>query len=106
MSRTPVFTTDAPPPRVGIYSQAIVCNGLVYCSGSLPADPEMGQLIEGDITAHTVCYTFQLYTGERVDKFDRRRNVASGTTPNTDGTAASMHPKLVSHSDCCGIKHQ
>jgi 2-iminobutanoate/2-iminopropanoate deaminase len=54
MSRTPVFTKDAPPPRVGIYSQAIVAGNLVFCSGSLPADPATGAMIEGDIKIHTV----------------------------------------------------
>ncbi|KAH8811332.1 putative L-PSP endoribonuclease family protein [Xylogone sp. PMI_703] len=53
MSRLPVYTAEAPSPRVGVYSQAIVANGFVYCSGSLPADPTTGQIIEGDVKAHT-----------------------------------------------------
>ncbi|EXJ81573.1 endoribonuclease L-PSP [Capronia coronata CBS 617.96] len=53
MSRVSVFTKDAPPPRVGIYSQATVAGGFVWCSGSLPADPETGAIIEGDIQTHT-----------------------------------------------------
>jgi enamine deaminase RidA (YjgF/YER057c/UK114 family) len=54
MSRIPVSTSEAPPPRVGIYSQAMVAGGLVFCSGSMPADPKTGAIIEGDVQVHTV----------------------------------------------------
>jgi hypothetical protein len=61
-----VFTKNAPPPRT-VYSQAIIANGFVYCSGiqslihpwpfltigQLPADAS-GKTIVGDIKAHTV----------------------------------------------------
>ncbi|KFZ23031.1 hypothetical protein V502_02494 [Pseudogymnoascus sp. VKM F-4520 (FW-2644)] len=53
MSKTPVLTTKAPKPLPGIYSQAIVANGVVYCSGSVPMDPETMEIIDGDIQAHT-----------------------------------------------------
>lgn len=54
MSQVAVFTKDAPPPRVGVYSQAISAGGFVYCSGSIPAEPGTGVMIGGDIKAHTV----------------------------------------------------
>lgn len=54
MSKLPINTTAAPPPRVGIYNQAIVAGGFVFCSGALPADAT-GKMIEGDIEAKTVC---------------------------------------------------
>ncbi|KIW10638.1 hypothetical protein PV08_11602 [Exophiala spinifera] len=53
MSRTPVTTENAPKALPGIYSQAIVANGFVYCSGCVPMDPKTMQLIDGDIQAHT-----------------------------------------------------
>jgi 2-iminobutanoate/2-iminopropanoate deaminase len=53
MSKVAVETHLAPPPRIGIYSQAIVAAGLVFCSGSLPADTT-GAIIEGDIKIRTV----------------------------------------------------
>jgi enamine deaminase RidA (YjgF/YER057c/UK114 family) len=59
MSRVEVFTKDAPPPRVGIYSQAVISAGLVFCSGSLPADPVSGDIIDGDVQVHTVSQTYQ-----------------------------------------------
>ncbi|KAL1972233.1 hypothetical protein VTN31DRAFT_7452 [Thermomyces dupontii] len=52
-NKTAVFTDKAPKPLPGIYSQAIVSNGVVYCSGAVPMDPATGKLIEGDIKAHT-----------------------------------------------------
>lgn len=53
-SKTAVLTDKAPKPLPGIYSQAIVANGVVYCSGAVPMDAVTGKLIDGDIKAHTV----------------------------------------------------
>ncbi|CAG8030911.1 unnamed protein product [Penicillium nalgiovense] len=52
-SKTPVLTDKAPKPLPGIYSQAIVANGVVYCSGAVPMDAATGKLIDGDVKAHT-----------------------------------------------------
>ncbi|KAL4870217.1 hypothetical protein BDV12DRAFT_166407 [Aspergillus spectabilis] len=52
-SKTAVLTSKAPKPLPGIYSQAIICNGMVYCSGAVPMDPETGKLIDGDVKTHT-----------------------------------------------------
>ena len=52
--KQPVSTDNAPKPLPGIYSQSIVANGFVYCSGQVPMDPATGKLIEGDVAAHTV----------------------------------------------------
>ncbi|KAL2830678.1 putative L-PSP endoribonuclease family protein Brt1 [Aspergillus pseudoustus] len=52
-SKIPILTETAPPPLPGIYSQAIIANGMVYCSGSVALDPKTGNLIDGDIKAHT-----------------------------------------------------
>ena len=60
--KTPVLTSKAPKPLPGIYSQAIIANGFVYCSGAVPMDAETGKIIDGDIKAHTVC-TFDLCIG-------------------------------------------
>ncbi|TVY39836.1 2-iminobutanoate/2-iminopropanoate deaminase [Lachnellula subtilissima] len=51
--RTPILTNKAPKPLPGIYSQAIVAHGFVYCSGSVPMDPVSMKIIDGDIQAHT-----------------------------------------------------
>ncbi|KAJ5955294.1 hypothetical protein N7501_009573 [Penicillium viridicatum] len=52
-SKTAILTDKAPKPLPGIYSQAIVANGVVYCSGAVPMDPATGKLIDGAVKAHT-----------------------------------------------------
>ncbi|PYH36910.1 putative L-PSP endoribonuclease family protein Brt1 [Aspergillus neoniger CBS 115656] len=52
-TKTPITTDKAPKALPGIYSQAIVSNGVVYCSGSVAMDAETGKIIDGDIKAHT-----------------------------------------------------
>jgi len=37
-----------------LHNQAIVANGMVYCSGQLPANLETGELVLGDIKQNTV----------------------------------------------------
>ena len=59
-SNKKTITTDkAPAALKGIYSQAVVANGTVYCSGSVAMDPATGKIIDGDVQAHTVslCYS-------------------------------------------------
>jgi 2-iminobutanoate/2-iminopropanoate deaminase len=46
--RRPIETGDAPAP-VGPYSQALVADGVLYCSGQVPLDPGTGELVEGGI---------------------------------------------------------
>ena len=45
--------TDAAPAAIGPYSQAVVCDGWVFCSGQIPIDPGSGELVGGDVTAQT-----------------------------------------------------
>lgn len=53
-TRMAALTDKAPQPYGGLYSQAVIANGTVYCSGIVAIDPETGNLIGGDIKAHTV----------------------------------------------------
>ncbi|KAJ5301915.1 hypothetical protein PENANT_c147G02117 [Penicillium antarcticum] len=53
ISRTAAHTDKAPQPFGGLYSQAVIANGVVYCSGIVAIDPETGSLINGDLKAHT-----------------------------------------------------
>lgn len=41
--------TDQAPKALGPYSQAIVANGFVFCSGQVPIDPATGELVAGPI---------------------------------------------------------
>jgi len=45
--------TDAAPPPVGPYSQAILAGGFVFCSGQIALDPETGELAGSDIGGET-----------------------------------------------------
>jgi 2-iminobutanoate/2-iminopropanoate deaminase len=47
-TRRPVETEGAPAP-IGPYSQAVIANGVLYCSGQVPLDPETGELVDGGI---------------------------------------------------------
>jgi 2-iminobutanoate/2-iminopropanoate deaminase len=46
--RRPVETEGAPAP-IGPYSQAVVADGVLYCSGQVPLDPVTGELVEGGV---------------------------------------------------------
>jgi 2-iminobutanoate/2-iminopropanoate deaminase len=48
-----VVQTDSAPKAIGPYSQAIVANGFVFCSGQIPLDPATGNIVEGGIEAQT-----------------------------------------------------
>ena len=45
--------TDKAPQAIGPYSQGIVANGLVFCSGQIPISPETGTLNTGTIEDQT-----------------------------------------------------
>jgi len=46
-------TADGAPDAVGPYTHAVVSNGLVFCSGQVPLDPETSKLVEGSIGEQT-----------------------------------------------------
>jgi 2-iminobutanoate/2-iminopropanoate deaminase len=41
--------TDGAPSPIGPYSQAVVADGILYCSGQVPLDPATGELVQGGI---------------------------------------------------------
>ncbi|HQV70073.1 MAG TPA: RidA family protein [Thermoflexales bacterium] len=41
--------TDHAPKAIGPYSQAIIINGFVFCSGQTPLVPETGNMVEGGV---------------------------------------------------------
>ena len=45
--------TPEAPNAIGPYSQAIVTDSLVFCSGQGPVDPATNTVVEGDIAAQT-----------------------------------------------------
>jgi len=45
--------TDQAPAAIGPYSQAVVHDGLVWCSGQVALDPDSGVLLAGDVASET-----------------------------------------------------
>ena len=45
--------TPEAPAAIGPYSQAVVANGFVFCSGQIALDPRTGQRIAGDVAVQT-----------------------------------------------------
>lgn len=48
-----IVATSAAPSAIGPYNQAVIHNGLVYCSGQIAIDPRTSELVERDITAQS-----------------------------------------------------
>lgn len=48
-----VVRTDQAPGAIGPYSQAIIADNLVFCSGQIPLDPSNGQIVDGPIDVQT-----------------------------------------------------
>ncbi|KAF9992253.1 hypothetical protein BGZ79_003324 [Entomortierella chlamydospora] len=48
-----IVHTATAPAAIGPYSQAIVANGLVFCSGSIPVDPANGNVVAGGVKEQT-----------------------------------------------------
>ena len=51
----PISTTNA-PAAIGPYSQGMISDNKVYCSGQIPVDPATGEIPEGiEAQAHQSC---------------------------------------------------
>ena len=48
-----IVKTDLAPDAIGPYSQAVIHNGLVYCSGQIPLIPKNMELNSGNIREQT-----------------------------------------------------
>jgi len=52
MSRQ-IITTPHAPAAIGPYSQAVVHDGVVYCSGQIALDPATGAILQGNVAEQT-----------------------------------------------------
>ena len=50
IDKRPIETKNA-PQAIGPYSQGIVTNGFLFCSGQIPLDPGTGEIVRGGIEA-------------------------------------------------------
>ncbi len=53
MAHLETVQTPSAPAAIGPYSQAVVCDGWVFCSGQIPLDPATTELVGGDVAAQT-----------------------------------------------------
>lgn len=53
MSPLETIQTPHAPAAIGPYSQAVVSDGWVFCSGQIPLDPATMELVGGDIAVQT-----------------------------------------------------
>lgn len=51
--KTTILTSDAPAP-IGPYSQAILVDSTLYCSGQIPINPATGEMVQGKIKEQTL----------------------------------------------------
>ena len=49
MSEILTVHSEAAPKAVGPYSQAVICKGVLYASGQIGLDPEVGKLVADDV---------------------------------------------------------
>src|ERR1700710_146739 len=54
MGQKEAIVTDKSPPPLPYFSQAIKCQGMIYCSGSVGMDPKTNKLVEGSVADRTV----------------------------------------------------
>jgi len=47
------INSKSAPQAIGPYSQAIIAENLIFCSGQIPLDPISGEIIEGGISEQT-----------------------------------------------------
>lgn len=52
MPKQIIFTENAPAP-IGPYSQAVLLNNTLYCSGQIALDPKTGAMIQENISLET-----------------------------------------------------
>jgi 2-iminobutanoate/2-iminopropanoate deaminase len=45
--------TDGAPSSIGPYSQAVIVDGWIFCSGQIPIDPADGEVVGGKISLQT-----------------------------------------------------
>jgi 2-iminobutanoate/2-iminopropanoate deaminase len=48
-----IVNSDEAPEPIGPYSHAVICKGMVYCSGQIGIDPTTGRMVDGGVGAET-----------------------------------------------------
>lgn len=48
-----IISTENAPGAIGPYSQAVKAGNMVFCSGQIPIDPQMGEFVSDEIAEQT-----------------------------------------------------
>lgn len=48
-----IIHTDKAPRAIGPYSQGVKAGPFIFISGQIPVNPQTGEVVKGDIRAHT-----------------------------------------------------
>ena len=51
--RKEIIATETAPKAIGPYSQAVRAGGFLFCSGQIPLDPAIGEMVAGPIGVQT-----------------------------------------------------
>lgn len=78
-----IVKTDRAPAAIGPYSQAILTNDTLYCSGQIAIDPETGRMVTDGLEAETERVLENLGAVLRAAKMDYE-NVVRCTVYLTD----------------------
>lgn len=67
-----IISTNKAPGAIGPYSQALLVNDTLYCSGQIPIDPATGDIVNGNISVQTerVCNNISAVLKEAGMSFD------------------------------------
>lgn len=87
MSRVAVLTEGAPKPRP-VYSQAIIANGLVFCSGQLPKDLD-GNVVSGTVQDRAV-NTHPLFTPKMASTHTSQRQCIANLKAVLEAAGSSL----------------
>lgn len=79
-SKQAIFTDKVLHTIPSVYSQAIVSNGTVYCSGVIGVDPKTGVLIEGNVQDRTV----SIQLSHRMISFTTTRGIKAVASSGMD----------------------
>ena len=75
-----IISTEKAPKAIGPYSQAVLLNGVVYCSGQIPLDPRSMEIV-GKTAKEQAVQVNEVYGSNFTSEPPARETVAVQTLP-------------------------
>jgi hypothetical protein len=106
MPQKEAVSTDKAPPPMPFFSQAIKCQGMVYCSGSIGMDPATNKLVEGSVGDRTVLTP--LFPSLLLPSFPPSFSLPHTHLPhpNTPPLSGTIPPQPLSRPHCRRQQHR